>query len=138
MKVSFLLAISWPLLMANACSEKPTTSATQLAGTEWIVEYLYGNPLPAEVLGSPPTLSIERNNTVSSNGSCNSYSGPISISGERITIGPLIQTERYCPHMEVEDKFLQALETSSTYQLNTGKLELLNAEEITAVLRAKP
>ncbi len=59
---------------------------------------------------------------------CNRYTGPVAISADRVTIGPVAGTRMAClgRPMEIERSFLAALETITRWRIaEGGALELL-------------
>lgn len=83
-----------------------------------------------EIGGNPargPTIAFE-NERVSGSGGCNRISGPATISGSDIKLGPLISTRMFCEgKMEIEEAFIAALETAKTFELSTEELILKDA-----------
>ena len=67
--------------------------------------------------------------TVSGNSGCNTYSGPYTIDGASITIGPLASTMMACASQAASDQeaqFLAALQASTTFS-QTGDVMTLKA-----------
>ena len=96
-----------------------------LPNTNWALTAMYSQaPLP----NSGITLSFV-GNQVSGNSGCNSYSGPYSVSGNAITIGPLTQTQRACDAnlMEQERVYLLALQSATNFSLSGNQLILRDA-----------
>ncbi len=121
----------------SACgSTRPIESPPSIRGTSWTLIQINGQPV---VENSLPTLSIEEN-AVGGNASCNSFGGDFSQDGEKVRIGPLFSTMMAClepGYMEQETAYLQALEASTGFRMESGELTLVN-EEGEALLVFKP
>ncbi len=96
-----------------------------LPNTNWALTAMYSQaPLP----NSNITLSFV-GNQVSGNSGCNSYSGPYTVSGNAITIGPLTQTQKACDAdiTEQERVYLLALQSATNFSLSGSQLILRDA-----------
>ncbi|MBR9921136.1 MAG: META domain-containing protein [Bacteroidetes bacterium] len=132
-KLLFCLLAS-PFILANSCTEMPVSQS--LADTSWQLEYLFGDAVVPELENSLPQLRFSADNKISGRGTCNSFSGTYKLlEGDSLDIGPLARTKKYCPHMDKEDQFIFALESTDMYRVESGKLELLGEGEIILVLR---
>ena len=88
------------------------------------------------ILGSEITVNFLEDGTVAGNAGCNDYFGSFETDGDTIAIGPLGSTRKMCPGegiMEQEALFLQALESSSTYQILGSNLGTRTADDAMAV-----
>ncbi|MFN2201662.1 MAG: META domain-containing protein [Caldilineaceae bacterium] len=109
-----------------------------LVGTSWNVTS-YNNQKQAVVsliLGSEITVNFMDDGTVAGNAGCNEYFGSFETDGDTIAIGPLATTRKMCPGegiMEQEALFLQALESSATYQVQGSTLGTRTADDAMAV-----
>src|SRR4029079_16516955 len=98
-----------------------------LEGTLWrLSEYMGpgGNAVPVpEAITASATFE---DGTVSGNAGWHDYTGPYTVDGDKLTIGPLAATKKACGPAEsaVETVFLAALEKVATYSVTTGSLEL--------------
>jgi heat shock protein HslJ len=109
---------------ACAPAPAPGSPAAGLADTTWTVQTINGVAvLPA----ARPTLTFAQDGTVAGSASCNQYSGPYRIDGDRIVIGDLASTLMLCEG-EVgaqEIAFLGALRGGQTWRINgAGDLEI--------------
>jgi heat shock protein HslJ len=119
----------WVLLLATAflascsTSDKQTASAPKppvgapisLAGMEWVLSDLAGTPaLP----GGKATLGFPEADRVAGNGSCNRFTGAVTITGDAVKIGPLASTRMACVDESVskqEEAYLKALGAATRY-----------------------
>ncbi len=89
------------------------------------------------VTGSDPTAIFDQAGTVSGDGSCNTFSGPVTVDGTSIKIGPLASTKRACADEALntqETQYLAALEQATTFAARGAKLELRDAGETLMVV----
>lgn len=117
----------------------PEGGAQPLAGTDWRVESLNGQP-PLSVPGSGvPGLSFAAGELrVSGNGGCNLFGGPYTQSGESLRMGPLASTRRACLNQEAnaqETAYLQALESTTRFSVTGDQLQLFAGEQPVVRLR---
>ncbi len=113
------------------------TAVDPLAGTSWQLRSYYN---PAEVGGmSSPVGGTQltadftageagEESIVSGSSGCNSYSAGYTVDGESLTIGLPVSTMMACeqPIMDQETAFLNAMQSASSFKLETEQLHLLN------------
>jgi heat shock protein HslJ len=103
-------------------------SLALIAGTDWTVVELDGQPLPA---GAPaPTLKIE-GERIGGFGGCNRFMGPIrETEPGSVEIGPLAGTRMACPGpgMALEGAFLASLGQVTGYDFLAGQLLLTGTD----------
>lgn len=63
-------------------------------------------------------------------GGCNNFSGTFTLSKEHIIIGPLRSTKMFCGENNIERDFFSALDGELEYQIDNGRLNLLQNEQI--------
>jgi heat shock protein HslJ len=73
-----------------------------------------------------PTLSFEGAQRVSGSSGCNRYTGVLTAAGSELRVGDVAMTRMACPPavMEVESRFVTALEAVRSYRLAGDTLEL--------------
>ena len=105
-------------LLTAACAA-PEDGATDLAGSQWMLERIDGD-VPATPARA--RLSFERERLAASAG-CNAIGGPWRVEGLRLIAGPLVQTEMYCegPVWE-QEKALSALLAAAPVMTREGDL----------------
>ncbi|WP_289731229.1 META domain-containing protein [uncultured Alistipes sp.] len=109
-----------------------------LTGTAWQLVQLYGQNVPPEKGAFTVTLSPEEGR-ISGSGACNRLSGDYAADETRaLKIGPLRTTRMACPGQEQEQKFVEALTTTTHYDMDGPMLMLLCNGELRAVLQAVP
>jgi heat shock protein HslJ len=95
-----------------------------LAETSWVLEDLAGTGV---VEPGRATLAIDALSRASGKGSCNRFSGPVTISGDSISFGPLISTRMACVEpalMTQESSYLVALGRAARYTVEGATLRI--------------
>ena len=90
--------------------------ATTLVGTKWRLEDLAGAGVIDRVQA---TLEFTEEGKVSGNGTCNRFSGTVTLNGDVIAFGPLATTRMMCPEaiMNQETAYLAALHDARRIEL---------------------
>lgn len=118
-----LVCVNLLLLCSCAASNKTAANAPKaeastqipLTGTEWVLTDLAGTPaLP----GGKATLAFPEEGRVAGSGSCNRFTGSVTITGAQLKMGPLASTRMACMDNAVsqqEDAYLKALGAANRY-----------------------
>ena len=95
-----------------------------LANTNWQLVSYYGTPV--STAGPAPTLYFSSANTVSGSGGCNQLSGPYTVNGTSLIIGPLASTQMMCDQavMTQEQTYIQALSAVASFEISGNQLIL--------------
>ena len=130
------LALAMACLLA-ACSGLGAGSpggGPALAGSEWALVSLRGQP---PLAGTTITLKFESDKAGGSAG-CNSYGGPYTARGGRLTLTDVAATMMACLDpagvMEQEAAYLQALSQAAGYRATDAQLEIQDAAGETALV----
>jgi heat shock protein HslJ len=129
LSVCLLLTVT-ALMACCASANKPTASTPKpavraqisLAGTEWVLTNLSGTPALA---GGKATLAFPEAGRVAGNGSCNRFTGAVTITGDALKIGALASTRMACVDESVskqEDVYLKALGAATRYSYQDSNL----------------
>ncbi len=116
----------------NGCGGQPIDL---LVGDEWRVEQLEGAALVAD---SAVTFHVDATGHVSGTSGCNRYFGQLTISGERLQMGPIAGTMMACPEalMAQEQRYHAALGAIDGFDIDdAGALRLLTAGAALIVAR---
>ncbi|MGB3715691.1 MAG: META domain-containing protein [Candidatus Promineifilaceae bacterium] len=102
-------------------------SNNPLANSSWRVASMYVNQVP--IPNTALTASFDASNGVSGSAGCNNYSGPYSVSGNAISIGPLSSTNATCgADIDTQEQvYMTALQSATSYQLVGSQLVLYDA-----------
>ena len=117
---------------SNSIPSASTAAAGTLTGVTWhLVSYDDGAGTLIDIVpGSDPTAVFDAAGTISGNGTCNMFSGPVAVNGTTIRLGQLMSTDRACMDARLngqETAYLKALRSSSMLDVGTGTLEFGNA-----------
>lgn len=123
------------LAACGSDSNKAQTSATSTAGggledTPW--QLLATSPL-GDDLGQVAVTATFEAGTVSGFSGCNTYNGPYTVDGSKLTIGPNIaRTSKACEpaQMSVEDAYLERLVKTASYKVLNKNLTLFPASNL--------
>lgn len=116
-------------------------SAPPLEGTTWILTHLTGAPVQQPPGTRLLFLRLDRQHgRVKGFGGCNTFFGAYSLDNGEIDISGLGGTRMHCPgRMEMERRFLKALERASGWSIQDGRLKLFDPEGgITAEFQPAP
>ncbi|HEX8219510.1 MAG TPA: META domain-containing protein [Chloroflexia bacterium] len=121
------MAAALIMLVAGMPLSAGATAAEGLANTNWVLaEYVAQGSAAVTALGEPPpTLLFGDNGTVRGYTICNSYSGPYSEAGDKVTFGPLASTRRACTNPEFiaqERLMMQVLDGTTTVMRSGDRL----------------
>ena len=96
----------------------------------WVaLSVLYDDAIRSVVLDSELTAEFTAEGTVSGSGGCNRFSGEYTVTGEEISIGPLISTRMACESEELSTQefgYFAALESATTWEQVGNQLVLKN------------
>ena len=117
------LALGATLAVAACAPSSPSTPAPEaqkpmdLVGTEWLLEDNGGRGV---LDNAQATLSFLPDGRVAGRGSCNRFTGQVTIEGAKIAFGPLATTMMACPPavMDQEQKYLAALQAAERYEVS--------------------
>jgi heat shock protein HslJ len=110
----------------NGCAGEPMDLLT---GDEWAVEDIGG----AGVIDIARTsMQFGEDGRVTGSGACNRYGASYTLTGEGLSIGPVMATKRGCVEavMDQEDRFFTALDAVDRFEIDaTGALVLFGGGE---------
>lgn len=125
-------------LALAACVAPQTRGAeAPLAGTQWELAELNGQPAVALTGVGAPTLAFGADGRASGNGGCNQFSGPYTQDGAALRLGPLVSTRRACTDAagnNRETAYLRALESTTRFSATAERLELYAGNQVVARL----
>lgn len=129
--VPILLALGLTLGCQSAAPSRvsprtaPPVVLPALAGTSWIVEEIDTRGVLEHVQS---TVTFETAERLAGSTGCNRIFGPVRLSGTTVRLGPVGSTRAACSPtvMDQERRFLTMLDAARTYQLDGGRLWLLD------------
>jgi heat shock protein HslJ len=107
-----------------------TDGAKAIQGHWEVTSYDAGTALVSPVAGASATAKFD-GTQISGTGGCNTFSGPYSVDGDAITVGPLASTLRACADPAVEQQeqhYLQALALAKTFAVAGDRLDLFRED----------
>src|SRR5690242_20109809 len=124
-------------LSASKCEKKGGGSAADLGGSRWNLQTLNTEQFQmAEGLEVPYLELDPSGSTVSGKAGCNKIHGQLKVDGSAISFPGLMGTKMACPAMDVETKFMMALNNTNTFALDGDKLTLLDkSKELATLMR---
>ena len=138
-KISMFLGVL-AVVFVMGCGQDKVTSGASLQGAEqvsahiWQLEHFVEGRFRAGVLqDTEVTLLFSLVGDVGIHGqsSCNFYGAPMTITGNRLDLGPIVMTEMLCLSvagaMEQEARYLKVLQSVRTFQVQDRRLTLFDA-----------
>jgi heat shock protein HslJ/mannose-6-phosphate isomerase-like protein (cupin superfamily) len=120
-----MLALAVTLLSALAGQ---AGDAPSLIGPTWAAVDLAGTPVPTEPAARQPSFAFVADRRIAGTDGCNRVTGPYTVTGDRITFGPLVMTRMACPGTDdVSRRFARALEGTVRWRIADGRLALYDA-----------
>jgi putative lipoprotein len=96
-----------------------------LEGSSWQAVTILGDAI---VANTRPTLDFSTAGKVSGNGTCNDFSGPVTVTGNTLQFGALAATKKACADEAAnaqEVKYLAALNDAESYTIDGGTLTIM-------------
>ena len=109
-------------------------AALPIAGSWVVTSYNTNrNNMAPPMTGSLLTATFGADGTIEGNSGCNHFSGPSTIDGDGIVIGPLATTLVSCASTELQEQetqYLALLTASDRWSLDGGVLELIDTQGV--------
>lgn len=103
------------------------TTAGGIEGKDWFAEDILGSEVNPD---AHATLTVNEEGAASGSAGCNRFFGRIAIDGPNIAFSEIGSTYMQCPPalMQQERKFIDALNKTRSYRVETGKLFLIDEQ----------
>lgn len=114
-----------PKTAASSAAATPAETTSTLAGTQWVLSTLNGNP---PIAGTEITLDFGDDGSVSGTDGCNRYMGSYTEAGDALTFGPLAGTMMACPD-DISNQaktFQDALAVTRQFTASSESLSLIH------------
>ena len=119
-----VLAAGAVVLTKAAKAKRAHAPLSQLAGSEWSPEN-----------NSAQFIGFKSGGELAGFGGCNNVFGNYVIEGQRLTIGPLAMTKKFCPEvMDDERAFIKILERAHSFKATHLRLVIQDADENTILV----
>ncbi|MFI3268880.1 MAG: META domain-containing protein [Rikenellaceae bacterium] len=123
MKFRAILVVA-AAVVAMSCSEP-----IALEGVEWQATILGGEQIKG-LDSDSYTILLGEDQQLSGKGECNRIIGKYSLTdGGKLTIESRGTTMMFCPNLELEERFIKALESTTSYAVKGGKLTLYTGDK---------
>lgn len=110
------------LAFISCNSVKTITDETASLDGTWELNYITGSRIAFGGLypNKKPTIVFDlKENRVSGNASCNSYSGKLNVDGNKISFkDPIAMTKMMCMDIQGEDVYMSTLEKIDSYSIS--------------------
>ena len=105
-------------------------SSSKLLSGAWVVTSFHKGDAIVSVTAGSIVTAVFTDTTISGNGGCNQYSGPVVVNGTTIEIGPVARTAMACnPEIDTQEQaYLAALGEAASYIATTSSLDLFRAD----------
>lgn len=132
-------AITLGVLLITACAPANQPAQPGLADTSWILTTLGGEPILEGVI----TAEITAENTIGGSAGCNQYTANYDTDGSSLKFTPQVATTLMAcppPLMDIESRYLEALQQTASYQSDGTNLTLLdaNGRELATFTKLQP
>lgn len=119
-KISILIFLSALLISCTIFKSKKSDAVSKLDGT-WELNYITGPRIAFDGLypNKKPTINFDlKENRVSGNNSCNSFTGKLSVTGNKIDFTqPMGVTKMMCMDGQGEQIFMSTLQKITSYDI---------------------
>lgn len=122
-------------VLFTGCCNCNKKSSYPFQETVWQLTQLNGKSVKAD---NNFTVAFLNTGRITGKGACNTFFGPWeSAKGKnnRIEVGQLASTMMACPNMETESAFFKALEKTTEYRIEEGRMYLYEGQNLLAVLQ---
>ncbi len=126
-KISIVVSIVFLTIMSCNSTKTANSKMSSIEGT-WELNYITGPRIAFDGLfpNKKPTVNFDlKENRVSGNNSCNSYTGKLNIDGNKINFsGPMAVTKMMCVDgMQGETTYMETLQKVDSYSISeNGKV----------------
>lgn len=122
-KILMLVIFTSVLVSCNCAKNKKGDAVSNLEGS-WILTYITGPRITFDGLypNKKPSIHFDlKENGVSGNNSCNSYSGKMVLDGNKIDLtAPMISTKMMCMDGQGESVYMGTLQKVTSYEITDG------------------
>lgn len=125
MKLLKLTPILLAVVFLQSCSTTTSTSKKETASGNWLLATMNDSPINRMVI--LPTLTIDAASmTISGNGGCNTYNGPIeTLNNAAFTVSDkMISTLMACDKENIESQYLLTLSKANKYDVKNDMLNI--------------
>lgn len=138
MRIPSFLTVVTTAAMLGSCAgrepaettQTPTAATTPLRGTYWVLHQLGDSAVTTPENNQEVSLMLaaDSSNRADGQAGCNRFRGRFTLAAnDQLSFSPLMSTKMACPRLTLETRYLNALETTTRYQLQGDTLLLLGS-----------
>jgi len=120
--VALAVTLIATIVALSGCSynaqEAITENDIKLSNTYWKLILIDGAQVNALSGEDEAHFILNADDTITGFGGCNNFNGNWNMDGEQLQVGPLVSTKMACENMEVETRFMAALDGNVTANLD--------------------
>jgi heat shock protein HslJ len=129
-RIGVVVAVSaLALTMAGCGGNNGGSGGGDLEGVSWVlVSYRGTNGSTEQVPSEAEVTARFESGTVAGNGGCNAYTGPYTLSGSDLAVGPVASTKMACPSPlnALEQAYFTNLEAAAAFTADQSSLIIRN------------
>lgn len=140
MRNTFIFSVIAILVLSSFIGKKDMMNSYQIADDaaetldahEWYLTTIYRADGYTQVMIKKAFINFQTViGKISGNGSCNSFSGKLTIDGENLSFGNIFSTKMYCDDVQsIEDDFFRELGKVTRYEIKGKNLLLFNGDAL--------
>lgn len=127
------------LVLKRSGGGSTAVADAELTNTRWLLRTLGGDKLRIDPGQRAPYLQFDDKtgtNIAHGYSGCNSFTGDYLVAGSTLSFDKLLSTMRACADMQIEDRFLDALQATQLYLIESNWLILSGADGELATFEA--
>ncbi len=149
-KITLIVALAIATVSCNSKKETATSqdqtateqvaaTPTALVGTVWKLTEINNQAITLDKdFPKEPQLTFNPDHSVNGNLGCNGFGASYESKNNTLTINQIVSTQMACPNLEIEQKFIDVLNHSASFEIKSTTLLLKNEkEEVLAKLQAE-
>lgn len=149
-KITLIVALAIATVSCNSKKETATpqdqTATEQVAatnaalvGTVWKLTEVNNQAITLDKdFPKEPQLTFNPDHSVNGNLGCNGFGASYESKDNALTISQIASTQMACPNLEIEQKFIEVLTNSTSFEIKATTLLLKNEKgEVLATLKAE-
>lgn len=110
----------------KSTEEAGASESDLLSGKDWKLVMLDGEKVVIDSEMGSPHVKFENTERISGNLGCNNFGGSYKAEGNQISFSKITATQMACPNLNVEQSFLEILNTATSFRISNDTLVLNN------------
>ena len=123
----------------QTATEQVAATPTALVGPVWKLTEINNQAITLDKdFPKEPQLTFNPDHSVNGNLGCNGFGASYESKNNTLAINQIVSTQMACPNLEIEQKFIDVLNNSTSFEIKSTTLLLKNEkEEVLAKLQAE-